>query len=137
MLSRGMCGHSVGKCLLRRGRGPAQGGIHFWRDTVAGDWLPASTVEDGSLLLLHFDAISFAIWKEKLARRVAREVRMSGRAPHRQRQVEQFARLQLDESALEAFLQPLRCRCRLAPASVGRASMQCIELSANPSRNNA
>lgn len=103
MLQRGMCGHSVGKCLLRRGRVAAQGGIHFWRDTVGGDWLPATTVEDGSFVLLHFDAISFPIWKEKLAKRVAREVHMSGRAAHRQRQVERFAHLQGDEAALQAL----------------------------------
>jgi len=138
MLNRGMCGHSVGKCLLRRGRVSAQGGIHFWRDTAAGDWLAASTVDDGSLLLLHFDAISFAIWKEKLAKRAAGEVRMSGRAAHRQRQVERFAEVQQDESALEALF----CSLYVLDAAsreilLADASLRCIDMSEHPPRINA
>jgi len=113
-------------------------GIHFRRDTVAGDWPTASTVDDGSLLLLHFDAISFAIWKEKLAKRVAGEARLSCRAAHRQRQVERFADVQQDEPALEALF----CSLYVLDAAsreilLADANLQCIDMSEHSPRINA
>lgn len=109
LLRRGMSGHAVGKCMLRRGRVAAKGGVHFWRDAASGEWLEAVTVDDGSIILLHFDAISFGIWKEKLGRRVAREVRMSGRDLHRQRQLERFAGAfeSGDEAALRSLFEAI------------------------------
>jgi hypothetical protein len=99
LLGRGLAGHAVGKCLLRRGRIEAQGGVHFWRDKASGEWLPATLVKDDELSLLHFDAVSYPLWKARLEQ----EALLGDLPALRQRQLDEFLKAKGDDAQLKQF----------------------------------
>jgi hypothetical protein len=105
----GLTGHIVGKSFIRVDSNVELSGIHFWKNAANGNHIKVHNLNH-HIRLLHFDALSFPLWRQKLSRRVQGKVIMKGMQENRLHQLEAFelaSAMGNNEKAIEALFSQL------------------------------